>query len=296
MGRFLNERAIVFRCLGDDLVGIIHDPGRPSRRGLVIVVGGPQYRVGSHRSFVLLARFLATAGIPVFRFDYRGLGDSDGDFLGFEHLRDDIAAAIDAFLIAQQGLDQVVLWGLCDAASAALCYAPTDSRVTGVVLANPWVRSEATLARATLRHYYRDRVMQKAFWAKLLRGRLDPIAAARSFRDVVSRANSADRAPPDAVVSSSTLSPAASADPTPLPERMAEALRRYTGQVLLIMSGRDLTAREFDDVIASSQCWRRGMRTRQVVRIDLAGCDHTFSRRQWRDDVARATQGWLESW
>ena len=39
---------------------------------MVIVVGGPQYRAGSHRQFTLLARHIAAAGYPVLRFDARG--------------------------------------------------------------------------------------------------------------------------------------------------------------------------------------------------------------------------------
>jgi len=47
--------------------------------GVLIVVGGPQYRVGSHRQFVMLARFLADHGVPCMRFDYRGMGDVSGE-------------------------------------------------------------------------------------------------------------------------------------------------------------------------------------------------------------------------
>ena len=63
------ERPVQFSCGTDRLLGILH-PGAPdSERGVLVVVGGPQYRVGSHRQFVLLARALAAAGIPVLRFD-----------------------------------------------------------------------------------------------------------------------------------------------------------------------------------------------------------------------------------
>ena len=48
------------------------------------MVGGPQYRVGSHRQFTLMARAFAAAGYPVLRFDYRGIGDSEGESRGFE--------------------------------------------------------------------------------------------------------------------------------------------------------------------------------------------------------------------
>ena len=53
------EIPLAFPCQQDSLIGILHRPERPRRTGVVIVVGGPQYRVGSHRQFTLLARYLA---------------------------------------------------------------------------------------------------------------------------------------------------------------------------------------------------------------------------------------------
>jgi alpha-beta hydrolase superfamily lysophospholipase len=78
------EYPLRFDRAGVPLVGIVHPAGKPAGDiGVVVVVGGPQYRVGSHRQFVLLARDLAAAGIPTLRFDTRGMGDSGGDFPGF---------------------------------------------------------------------------------------------------------------------------------------------------------------------------------------------------------------------
>src|SRR5262249_10654854 len=93
------EEAIQIFCNGVPLVGILHRSQSDAHRGMVIVVGGPQYRVGSHRQFILLARFLAESGVPVLRFDHRGIGDSDGLFLGFEQIDDDLAVAIDALML-----------------------------------------------------------------------------------------------------------------------------------------------------------------------------------------------------
>lgn len=109
------ETALTFSCGDATLVGILHGTSRPARRGVVIVVGGPQYRVGAHRQYVILARALADNGVPVLRFDYRGMGDSSGVFSGFEDCSEDIRAAVDALLEHCSGLDEVVLWGLCDA-------------------------------------------------------------------------------------------------------------------------------------------------------------------------------------
>jgi exosortase A-associated hydrolase 2 len=144
-----NEKSIVFPCEQEELAGILHRPEQGSKVGVLIVVGGPQYRVGSHRQFVQLARFLCAQGVPVFRFDYRGMGDSSGDLLGFQGIDVDIRCAIDTFQYHCNAVTDIVIWGLCDAATAAISYAPRDARVKGLVLVNPWVYSKQGAARLT---------------------------------------------------------------------------------------------------------------------------------------------------
>jgi exosortase A-associated hydrolase 1 len=276
------ERPLVFDCGGERLVGIASIPQAPARRGVLVVVGGPQYRAGSHRQFVLLARRLAAAGIAAMRFDYRGMGDSEGAARDFETLGEDLRAATDCFLAAVPGLEQVVLWGLCDAASAALCHAASDPRITGLVLLNPWVRTETGIAKTTLKHYYRGRLMTADLWRKILRGKFDFTGALRSLAGLV-RAAGARR-------------PAASgAAPAALPERMCDGLARFGGKVLLIIGGADLTGREFCDLAGASPAWRRQLAAPRVTRRELAGADHTFSRRAWRDQVADWTCDWVHA-
>jgi hypothetical protein len=77
---------------------------------------------------------------------------------------------------------------------------------------------------------------------------------------------------------------------------MAEGLAKFKGQVLLILSGDDLTAKEFSDAAASSQRWRSLLRSPRIAQHRLADATHTFSRRDWRDRVARWTCAWLPTW
>ena len=180
-----DEHALQFSCDDAALIGILSRPRQAATRGVLVVVGGPQYRAGSHRQFTLLARALAAQGIPVLRFDYRGMGDSEGAARDFEAVSADLRAAIDEFFRQVPTLRDVVVWGLCDGASAALFYASGDPRVAGLALLNPWVRSTAGHARATLRHYYLARLRQGEFWRKLLGGRFDVRAAAASLRQLL---------------------------------------------------------------------------------------------------------------
>ena len=277
------EHVLNFACAGEELLGILTAPEQPKPIGVLITVGGPQYRVGSHRQFLLLARALARAGYPVMRFDYRGMGDSTGDLRNFEAVNDDIAAAIDAFRLQCPNVLKIVLLGLCDAASASLLYwdATQDVRISGFVLLNPWVRSETTLARTHIRHYYGQRLMEGEFWRKLITGKVGFGSAVSGF---VGNLLSARQSKSSVIVTEATL---------PFQKRMARGVGRFSGSVLLILSGNDYTAKEFLGSVASDPAWLRIFESRSISRIDLPGADHTFSTAQWRSDVEQHTTVWL---
>ena len=69
----------------------------------------------------------------------------------------------------------------------------------------------------------------------------------------------------------------------PLPERMLAGLSRFNGKTLLILSGNDLTAQEFSEVVKGSAEWQRILASSDVSRQDLPEANHTFSRREWKD-------------
>jgi len=285
-----NERAIVFKCGDKRLVGIVHGTGCAAT-GVLVIVGGPQYRAGSHRQFLLLARYLAANNIPVLRFDYRGMGDSEGEVRTFEEVGDDICAAIDAFFIESPGLQSVVLWGLCDAASAALFYGHTDPRVQGLILLNPWVWTESGEAKAYLKHYYLQRVFDKAFWQKVFGGKFEFARSLSSLWGAVKRSCGNN-----AALNSGQEEKEADlnelAATTALPQRMYQGLEHFQGQVGILISGNDLTAAEFEDMVKASKAWKKLLKTKAVEIRHVPQADHTFSRQVWRDQVAEYSLQW----
>ncbi|HQQ69554.1 MAG TPA: hydrolase 1, exosortase A system-associated [Alicycliphilus sp.] len=272
------ERTIHINGDGFEMLGILSLPGAETPRrstAVVIVVGGAQYRVGSHRQFVLLARRLAAAGYPVLRFDLPGMGDSPGEAPSFENTAAHIAAAVDAVGQATD-TEHAVLWGLCDGASASLLYlqAGQDPRIAGIALVNPWVRSEAGLARAHVKHYYRQRLLQADFWRKLagggvgfgaLRGLLQNLLAMRR----------------------------AAAPVLSFQELMTFGWRAFDGKTLLILSLRDLTAQEFIEHVGNRPRWQDSLKRPTVTRHDLADADHTCSQPGQQQQLENLTLQWL---
>ncbi len=268
------EQALLVQCEGENLVSILARPDVPTETGVIIIVGGPQYRAGSHRQFVMLSRALAAAGHAVLRFDYRGMGDSTGDLHDFENVNADISAAINSFQANVSELRKVVLWGLCDGASAALlhCHAAQDPRIGGLCLLNPWVRSTASLAKTQVKHYYAQRLRQKEFWVKLVSGQV-------AWRALAGLVGNLKRA----------LAPQPNRASATFQDRMATAWKDFDGHILLLLSGDDYTAREFMDHARSSTVWAGALQKITLAQHLVPGADHTFSELRFNSVIEKYT-------
>ncbi len=274
------EETARFACAGDTLLGILAKPETPAATGVIVIVGGPQYRVGSHRQFVLLSRRLAAAGYAVLRFDYRGMGDSEGQQRDFQAVSADIAAAINLLQERMPAVKQVALWGLCDGASAALlyCFETNDARVSGLCLLNPWVRSEASLARTQVKHYYAQRLMQKEFWLKFMTGKV-ALGALNGLAQNIRL--------------SASGSGWLTTEKQTFQQCMATAWSRFSGQILLLLSGQDYVAKEFLEYSSADAAWRISMQRANLLRCDLPGVDHTLSSAASRTLAENLTLDWL---
>ncbi len=273
------QEVMTFTCQGDQLLGIVEYPAEGSQSAgvaVVIVVGGPQYRVGSHRQFALMSRSLARNGYPCLRFDYRGMGDSDGDPRTFEDVGADVESAVEAMSSRFPG-HQIVLLGLCDGASAIALYAGQTKRtVAGAVLLNPWVRSEESLARSYTQHYYRSRLVSRDFWSKLLRGRIGVFQSVKEF-----------------LANRKTARQGGSPVTYSFQEEMLRGLESQQWPILCVLSGSDLTAREFEDHIARDVRWARRLSAAGCAQVTVEGADHTLSESEHLDACMNGILDWL---
>jgi exosortase A-associated hydrolase 1 len=238
------RHAVEFVCEGASLIGTLDVAARTS--GLLIVSGGNEIRSGAHRGMAELAATMATEGYPVFRFDRRGVGDSEGDNRGFRWSGPDIDAALDAFRLECPALTRIVAFGNCDAATAlALHGTLVDARV----LANPWVipSSGDMPPPAAIKDRYARRLRDPEAWKALLTGKVDMGKLAKGLGRL------AARRPPKA---------------DSLADKTVRALEAATIPTTILLATGDATAIAFDDV------WR-GDPSVPVERIDTAS--HSFA-------------------
>lgn len=129
---FLNDKQRLF--------GVLHQPEQASTtEGWVLCHAFAEEKLWAHRVYVNLARKLAEQGYPVLRFDYRGYGDSEGNFedAGVDDHISDIGCAIGRLLEQVPELQSVGLLGLRYGATLAALAAEQDHHVSRLVMWDP---------------------------------------------------------------------------------------------------------------------------------------------------------------
>jgi alpha/beta superfamily hydrolase len=134
----ITERSVTFASRGQpsfQLEGVVHIPSTPDKAAAVILCHPqPASSDMSDSLLVEVARKLAEDGMLALRFNFRGVGQSQGQQTDGRMEPLDIAGAIECAL-AQPGIDptKLCLVGHGFGAYMALTYAPFDPRVRTVV-------------------------------------------------------------------------------------------------------------------------------------------------------------------
>ena len=241
----MTRRHLNFLCEGDRLAATLDEGAKET--GLLLVTGGNEIRSGAFSGQAVLAASLAGQGYPVFRFDRRGIGDSEGTNRGFRDEGADIAAALTGFRHAAPHVERVVGFGNCDAASALMLAG--GAGCDALVLSNPWTiedadedgEPDATPPASAIRARYLARLKNPREIARLLSGGVDYRMLLRGI---------ARAAGPKAA-------------PSTLARDMRSGLSGFEGPVRILLAEADRTAQVFienwDDTDARiARCPRAG--------------------------------------
>lgn len=229
------------------------------RTGLLIVSGGNEIRSGAHAGQAALAAHFAALGYPVFRYDRRGVGESDGANCGFESSAADIAAAVAAFRTEVPYLERIVAFGNCDAASALALF-HTGLPIDRLILANPWVietdsgnDQPTPPSAAAIRARYWTRLKNPRSLIDLFSGKIDM----KKLAGGLARAAQKEA-------------------PTGLAQRISQALAASSVPTTLLLANRDTTA------LAFASAWKGSAfdaaRERSDVQLQaLDSASHSFA-------------------
>ena len=257
--------------IGDRLLhGILHVPDAIiSTKAIVIFInGGPQTRVGSHRLYTQLARYLCHRSLFVLRFDYEGLGDSDGDFLGFRFAKPSIGAVLD-YVDTRFGKHiRKILWSLCDGATASILYGPEyKDAIAGILICNPYLSDDVTSSQTKIKHYYMKAMLKPGFWRRLLFfdfrplesliGLFDSIAKGYGYRNLFRLLGFESN--------------------IRLCYKFFESMEKFEGRIGIILSTNDFIALEFHDLYSQWQNKKLRSSNKNISVAYIQNADHTFS-------------------
>lgn len=129
---------------GLKLFGILEVPDKNREKDICIILLSPgvKTRVAPHRLYWKMSHLLCELGYSVFRFDFYGLGDSEGEIeeefvadlygsVAVGRYKEDTLDAID-WIDKNLGIKKIILSGLCGGAITGLLAGVSDDRVIGL--------------------------------------------------------------------------------------------------------------------------------------------------------------------
>ena len=290
-----DETPVFFDAGGHRLFGIITSPTvQPVGAAVVTLTAGAMTTsVGRNQFFVRLCRRLAAAGYHAMRFDYHGLGESEGEIETFrlhEPFVEDLMGALRT--LRTRGVNRFVLVGTCFGGRTALSCAPQVDRLEGLAgISVPildFEKDDAIATRVALGTMSLGDIARRAVRPHVIRGFLDQgrrrayrrIAKAE-WRRLTGKAHGASwRVHPQSAVSLRFLEPLQS-----LAQRQVPILLMYGDQDEEWRDVQRAAGGPLSDVVAEG----RG----SIQIVTLSGILQGFVEVQNQNAVLERLLGWL---
>jgi fermentation-respiration switch protein FrsA (DUF1100 family) len=259
----VEEKCVRFENEGSNLFGMVHIPGGKSPKPCVVFLHGyTGSRIEDHYLFVKAARELAANGIAAFRFDFRGSGESEGDFRDIS-VESEISDALKAVSVVREmpevesgrvGLVGFSLGGCVAACMAAECSAASIALWAPTVFADYLVERDGETSKDPyiwLPENYRDAIEKKGYVD------VGGFKRGKAFFESIKYFD-------------------------PL-----RAIEQYKGPVLILHGSEDQTVS-----LLNSQLLHQNVKSRKLLVI-VDGADHSFSSEHWEYQVIGATLRWF---
>jgi pimeloyl-ACP methyl ester carboxylesterase len=277
----------------ESLVGVLCRPRTETkergRQAMILLNTGANHHIGSGRTMVEHARFLAGQGHATLRMDCLGIGDSDWlpegplAVIHHEERAADVSGAIDALEAA--GFDDISAAGVCSGAFLAFRSALKDVRIKRLLLVNPqfWLPlSSEQLADARQGTFgststYLTKALSIDAWRRVVEGQVDPGALMSILREIAARGKKA------LMSRFSKLS-----DPKARLESELSALGERGCQTLLVLGSSDSAREIFAEHMAAANM--ASLPKGFEVEI-IQGADHVFATRDARGVFRRLLAG-----
>jgi len=310
------EPVVFPNAAGQRLVGILHRPETNRAPGTAILLLSPgiKGRVAPHRLYVKLARKLCNAGFTVMRFDFYGLGDSEGELdetlvadvyasVASARYMDDTVAAMD-WMQGEHRIERFVLCGLCGGAITGMFAGARDPRVDALVgFGIPVVQygNEALRHRnlslgeqGRYRRGYLRKLLDWKSWLRLLTFRSDYSVIFKVFWTPFRRVFAKPQATAESPAPVGHAGDAAEDDVNPFFPPAFFDMLGASRKMFLIFGQTDRLYWDFDEKFyqrRKPEIERHGNRFEMYL---VSEARHIFEMRDQQEDLMRTVVSWVE--
>lgn len=302
------ETASFLNSAGLRLYGTLHRPAvpLPGAPAVILLSPGVKMRVGPGRLYVPLTEQLNTLGLCVLRFDFHGLGDSEGELPEkllieiYNHVEvgryvDDALCAV-RWMRETHGFNEFMLGGLCGGATTAALAAERDPGIRYLLclgLAITLSSDAATPAKYLTRgeldsrmKKYLRRLLEPKSWIRFLTFQSEYGVILRALKRLVVR----DKAKPAATEAAPTGVHMENANPL-FPPAFFAFLDRG-GHALVMFSENDRLPSEFEEKFALPYARRLARYRSQLDSRTIATANHVISAPEWRQEMLSMVDEW----
>lgn len=295
---------------GHKLIGTLHVPAvrRANLPAVVLLSPGVKMRVGPGRLYVPLTEMLVAEGYLVLRFDFFGLGDSEGNLeesmLADVYNNIEVGRYVDDTLCAlkwlrqHHGCKRFVLGGLCGGAITALLAAERDASIEcllsvgmTVTLASNAAVPGKFLTDSELewrRRTYLKKLFQPRYWLRFLTFRSEYGVIWHAMKRAIFKPPAVK---PVDVTAGAPVEQRGNANPL-FPTAFLTFLGRG-GKALMLFSQKDRLLSEYQEKFITPYAQTLEPHLKQLHQHVVPNANHVLSLREWQQELVDVSRKWL---